>query len=69
MSVLYSFEDGVYYIHKGVHNHPMQTHVLHLTRDERTKFEQIVFENPATGPAALIAGLHSLTGTRESVAT
>ncbi|KAG1741690.1 hypothetical protein EDB19DRAFT_1828040 [Suillus lakei] len=63
MSVLYSFKDGVYYIHKEIHNHPKQTH------DEWTRFEQIVFENPATGPAALIAGRHSLTGTRESVAT
>ncbi|KAG1718254.1 hypothetical protein EDB19DRAFT_1799778 [Suillus lakei] len=61
MSVLYSFKDGIYYIHKGVHNHPKQTHVLHLTHDEWTRFEQIVFENPATGPAALIAGHHSLT--------
>ncbi|KAG1741189.1 hypothetical protein EDB19DRAFT_1706822, partial [Suillus lakei] len=39
MSVLYSFKDGVYYIHKGVHNHPKQTHLLHLTRDRRTRFE------------------------------
>ncbi|KAG2133699.1 hypothetical protein DEU56DRAFT_888775 [Suillus clintonianus] len=68
-SVLHSFKEGVYYIHKGVHNHPKQTHVLHLTRDERTRFEQIVFENPTTGPAALVAGRHSLSGTRESVAT
>jgi hypothetical protein len=67
-SVLYSFKGGVYYIHQGVHNHPKQTHVLHLSRDERTRFEHIVFENPDAGPAALIAGRHSLTGTRESVA-
>lgn len=67
-SVLYSFKGGVYYIHQGVHNHPKQTHVLHLSRDERKRFEHIVFENPDAGPAALIAGRHSRTGTRESVA-
>ncbi|KAG1899810.1 uncharacterized protein F5891DRAFT_1278628 [Suillus fuscotomentosus] len=68
-SVLYSFKGGVYYIHKGIHHHPKQTHILHLSRDERTRFEQIVFENPAAGPAALIAGRNSITGTRESVST
>ncbi|KAG2131530.1 hypothetical protein BD769DRAFT_613018 [Suillus cothurnatus] len=49
MSVLYSFKGGVYYIHKGVHQHPKQTHILHLSRDERARFEQIVFENPTAG--------------------
>ncbi|KAG2098405.1 uncharacterized protein F5147DRAFT_815847 [Suillus discolor] len=67
-SVLYSFKGGVYYIHKGIHHHPKQTHILHLSRDKRTRFEQIVFKNPAAGPAALIAGHNSLTGTRDSVA-
>ncbi|KAG1888706.1 multicopper oxidase-domain-containing protein [Suillus subluteus] len=61
MSVLYSFKGGVYYIHKGVHHHPKQTHILHLSRDELARFEQNVFENPDAGPAALIAGRHSLT--------
>jgi hypothetical protein len=69
MSVLYSFKGGVYYIHKGVHHHPKQTHILHSSRGERARFEQIAFENPAAGPTALIAGRHGLTGTRESVAT
>ncbi|KAG1887199.1 hypothetical protein F4604DRAFT_1720731, partial [Suillus subluteus] len=69
MSVLYSFKGGVYYIHKGIHHHPKQTRILHLSRDEQARFGQIVFENPDAGPAALIAGRHSLTGTRESVAT
>jgi hypothetical protein len=69
MSVLYSFKGGVYYIHKGVHHHPKQTHILHSSRDKRARFEQITFENPAAGPTALIAGRHGLTGTRESVAT
>ncbi|KAG2137757.1 hypothetical protein BD769DRAFT_1638057 [Suillus cothurnatus] len=69
MSVLYSFKGGVYYIHKGVHQHPKQTHILHLSRDERARFEQIVFENPTAGPAALISGRNSLTGARQSVAT
>ncbi|KAG1875441.1 hypothetical protein DFJ58DRAFT_756335 [Suillus subalutaceus] len=61
MSVLYSYKGGVYYIHKGVHHHPKQTHILHLSRDERARFEQKVFENPDAGPGALIAGRHSLT--------
>jgi hypothetical protein len=69
MSVLYSFKGGVYYIHKGVHQHPQQTHILHLSRDERARFEQIVFENPTAGPAALISGRNGLTGARQSVAT
>ncbi|KAG1789339.1 hypothetical protein EV424DRAFT_1274036, partial [Suillus variegatus] len=30
-SVLYSFKGGVYYIHKGIHHHPKQTHILHLS--------------------------------------
>ncbi|KAG1882735.1 hypothetical protein F4604DRAFT_1742579 [Suillus subluteus] len=46
LSMLYSFKGGVYYIHKGAHHHPKQTHILHLS--------------------PLIAGRHSLTGTRES---
>ncbi|KAG1818953.1 hypothetical protein EV424DRAFT_1347524 [Suillus variegatus] len=54
-SVLYSFKGGVYCIHKGIHHHPKQTHILHLSRDERTRFEQIVFENPAAGPAVMTA--------------
>jgi hypothetical protein len=69
MSVLYSFKGGVYYIHKGVHQHPKQTHILHLSRDERARFEQIVFENPTAGPAALISGRNGLTGACKSVAT
>ncbi|KAG1792342.1 uncharacterized protein HD556DRAFT_1482045, partial [Suillus plorans] len=35
-SVLYSFKGGVYYIHKGIHHHPKQTHILHLSRDDLT---------------------------------
>jgi len=39
MSVLYSFKGGLYYIHKGVHQHPKQTHILHLSCDKQVRFE------------------------------
>ncbi|KAG0696810.1 hypothetical protein DFH29DRAFT_1004274 [Suillus ampliporus] len=60
ISMLYSFKDGVYYIHKGIHDHPKQTHVLHLTHDERTRFEHIVFENPAAGPRQSVATISTV---------
>ncbi|KAF8833135.1 hypothetical protein BDN67DRAFT_1006384 [Paxillus ammoniavirescens] len=66
-STLHAFRDGVFFIHKGTHNHPRPAHKLHLMRSERTKFEVIVAAHPNAKPSQLLAGIPGITGPQQSV--
>jgi hypothetical protein len=43
---LYRFRGGVFYEHNGDHDHARPTHILHLTKSQRTQFKTIVAANP-----------------------
>ena len=57
-----TFKYSVHFIHKGTHNHSRPTHILHLSKDQRHKFEAIVQQNPTSGPVQLLVGPQTLGG-------
>ncbi|KAF5323682.1 hypothetical protein D9619_012867 [Psilocybe cf. subviscida] len=59
---------GVHYRHLGKHDHDAPTHLLHVTKDEKRKFQDIVIKNPKAKPLALIVGAPGFDGPGESVA-
>ena len=65
---LWHFRGGIHFIHTSSHNHPRLTHILHLSKDEKTQFEKIVSEHPAAGPLELLIGPKTLHGPGQSVA-
>ncbi|KAF9236620.1 hypothetical protein BU15DRAFT_49826 [Melanogaster broomeanus] len=67
-STLYSFRDGVFFVHRGTHDHPRPTHKLHLTGRERAHFEDIIASHPKVKPSQLLTGVAGLTGPEDSVA-
>lgn len=66
-STLYSYRDGVYFVHRGTHDHPWPTHVLHLTSGERARFEEIVAAHPNAKPSQLFTGVSGLNGPGVSI--
>lgn len=65
---LFRFNLGIHYIHTGIHNHLRPTHTLHLTKNERARFEAIITANPLAGPLSLVVGVRTLHGPGDSVA-
>ncbi|KAH7919295.1 hypothetical protein BV22DRAFT_1051142 [Leucogyrophana mollusca] len=53
------------YFHKGSHTHECPTHLLHLTQNERARFEKLVDENPTAGPLSLLVGPRGRHGPQE----
>ncbi|KAH7907178.1 hypothetical protein BJ138DRAFT_1014934 [Hygrophoropsis aurantiaca] len=66
-STLYSFEKGIQFVHKGTHDHHPPTHILHLTPNQRARFEKIVYENPTAGPLSLLVGPQGRHGPKKGV--
>lgn len=64
----WQWRDGVHYKHLGKHTHDPPTHLLHVTKDEKRKFQEIVISNPKAKPLALIVGAPGFDGPGESVA-
>ena len=48
--------------------HQWPAHILHLLKDEKSHFEEIVTAHPTVGPLGLIVGIPGLHGPGESVA-
>ncbi|KAJ7576076.1 hypothetical protein C8J56DRAFT_1062520 [Mycena floridula] len=44
------------YIHYGTHNHPPPSHILHLSKDEKAQFRELVQQNPLLPARGLISG-------------
>lgn len=53
-------------MHKGYHNHPRPTHILHLSASEKNTFRDLVERNPKAGPLELLVGVRTLKGPGES---
>lgn len=49
-AVLWKWSDGVHYEQNGSHHHERPPRVLHLSKTERQRFEQLVEQHPKTGP-------------------
>lgn len=64
---VWKYNDGVHYIHSGIHRHPRPTHVLHLSKSEEESFQAIVEAHPKAGPLALLVGVPTLRGPGTSV--
>lgn len=67
LSILWKYKQGVHYSNGGQHKHPRPTHILHLLRDERSRFDAIVTSNPKVGALGLLVGVPGLHGPGESV--
>lgn len=67
-STLWRWSGGVHYINGGYHVHRRPTHLLHILKDERRRFEDIVKGNPQAGPLQLVVGVQGIDGPGESVA-
>lgn len=65
---LYRFSSGVFYEHKGEHNHAKPSHILHLTPDEKGALQELVTDHPKSGALALVVGVSTLHGPGKSTA-
>jgi hypothetical protein len=68
VSELWKYDGGIHYIHRDYHHHARPTHILHLSPDQRARFDAIVTANPKVGPLGLLVGVPGLHGPGESVA-
>ncbi|KAI0689657.1 hypothetical protein BC835DRAFT_1308245 [Cytidiella melzeri] len=65
---IHKFTSGVYYEHRGVHDHPKPARLLHLTPPEQDKLHDLISSNPKSGPLALLVGVPTLYGPGQSAA-
>ncbi|KIM72100.1 hypothetical protein PILCRDRAFT_16455 [Piloderma croceum F 1598] len=68
VSELWKYDGGIHYIHCDYHHHACPTHILHLSPDQRARFDAIVTANPKVRPLGLLVGVPGLHGPEESVA-
>jgi hypothetical protein len=68
VSELWKYKDGVHYINGGYHQHARPTHILHLSPNQRVRFDAIVTANPKVKSLGLLVGVPGLHGPGESVA-
>ena len=66
--VLWSYKHGIHFIHTGYHNHPRPTHIIHMSKNQREKFKELVEQHPKSGPLQLLVGAPTLHGPGASVA-
>ncbi len=67
-SILIRWSGGVKFSNHGQHAHQRPAHILHLSKDEKSRFKEIVTAHPTIGPLGLIVGVPGLHGPGESVA-
>lgn len=64
---MFRFKHGLRFVHENFHNHERPTYILHLTRPERTRFEEIIKQHPSSGPIQHLVGVRTLDGRGPSI--
>ena len=67
-AVLWKWKGGVHYQQNGSHYHDRPPRILHLSKNDRQKFGQLVEQHPKTGPRGLVVGVPGLGGPGQSAA-
>ena len=67
-SILVRWSGGIKFSNYGQHAHQRPAHILHLSKDEKSRFKEIIATHPTIGPLGLIVGVPGLHGPGESVA-
>ena len=67
-STLVRWSGGIKFSNYGQHAHQRPAHILHLSKDEKSCFEEIITMHPTVGLLGLIVGIPGLHGPGESVA-
>lgn len=67
-SILVRWSGGIKFSNYGQHAHQRPAHILHLSKDEKSRFEEIITTHPTIRPLGLIVGVPGLHGPGESVA-
>jgi hypothetical protein len=65
-SSLCHYQAGILYSTQGDHNHQRPTHILHLSRDEKSQFQEILQNHPKSGALQLVVGVPGLDGPGKS---
>ena len=56
------FKHGVRFVHNGYHSHGRPTHLLHINSRQHCRFQELVEQNPKSGPLQLLVGVPTLHG-------
>jgi len=67
-SILWTWSGGIHFRNEGFHLHDCPPRLLHLSNDEKEKFQVLVNQHPKTGPLGLIVGVPGIEGPGQSVA-
>ncbi|CAA7271430.1 unnamed protein product [Cyclocybe aegerita] len=64
---LWKWAEGIHWTNSGAHKHPRPTHMLHLSGEEKNRFQDLVQAHPTVGPLGLIVGVPGINGPGKSV--